>query len=81
MPSYMNDIAILATFKSSHENCQILQNTANKLIKWDENHYIEFNIKKIKLIHFNYANRLLKELIKIKDNTIELKKVVRWLDI
>src|SRR5437016_2838489 len=38
-------------------------------------------MKKIELIYFNHFNRLLNELIKIMDNIIELKEIVRWLNI
>ena len=81
MSSYMNDIVILATSKSNHENCQILQNTANKLINWDQNHHIEFDMKKTELIYFNHTNRLLKESVKIMNNIIKSKEIVRQLDI
>jgi len=81
MLNYMDDIAILATSKSSHENCQILQNSANKLIEWDENHHTKFNMKKTELIHFDHFNRSLNESVKIMNNTIEPKEIVRWLGI
>ena len=58
-----------------------MQNAAEKLIEWGQNNHIEFNIKKIKLIHFNHANRSLNELIKIKKFIIKLKEVVKWLEI
>jgi Reverse transcriptase (RNA-dependent DNA polymerase) len=32
MSSYMNDIALVATSRSVHENCQLLQNAAKQLI-------------------------------------------------
>ena len=51
------------------------------MIEWGENHHIKFNMKKIELIHFDHSNRLLNESIKIMNNTIEPKEIVRWLDI
>ena len=38
-------------------------------------------MKKTKLIHFNHANRSLNESVKIKEFTIKLKEVVKWLGI
>jgi len=38
-------------------------------------------MKKTKLIHFNHANRLLNESVKIKEFTIKPKEVVKWLGI
>ena len=38
-------------------------------------------MKKTKLIYFDHANKLLNELVKIKEFIIKLKKVVKWLEI
>jgi hypothetical protein len=34
LPSYMDDIAIAVSSRSIHENCQLLQHAATKLINW-----------------------------------------------
>ena len=77
--SYMDDIAIVASSRSSHENCKLLQSAANKLIKWGQNHYIEFDMKKTELIHFDHSNKSLNESVKIMNNTIKPQETVRWL--
>ena len=77
----MDDIGIQTSSRSTHENCKILQNAAEKLVEWGQNNHIEFDMKKIELIHFDHANRLLNESIKIKEFTIKLKEVVKWLGI
>ena len=38
-------------------------------------------MKKTELIHFDHANKLLNELVKIKEFTIKPKEVVKWLGI
>jgi hypothetical protein len=52
IPSYLDDIAILAKLESLENNCQILENIAKKLIYWGQNNRIEFDRDKIELIHF-----------------------------
>ena len=75
--SYIDDIEIQASSRSTHENYKILQNSAKKLIEWGQNNHIKFNMKKTKLIHFDHANRSLNESIKIKEFTIKPKEVVK----
>ena len=81
MPNYMDDIAIFASSKSVHENCQILQNAAEKLIDWGRNHHVEFDMNKTELIHFNHAEKSLNESVKIKQHIIKPKEAVKWLGI
>ena len=79
--SYIDDIAIIVSSKNIRQNCRLLQNAAMKLIKWGENHYIEFDITKTELIHFDHAKRSLKYPVKIMQDTIFPKEIVRWLEI
>ena len=81
MPSYMDDIAILASSKSIHENCKILQNAAKKLIDWGRNHHIEFDMNKTELIHFDHAERSMNKSVKILENTISSKETIKYLEI
>ena len=80
MPSYMDDIAILASSKSSKENCLTLQNAAKKLIEWRSNHHIEFDMNKTELIHFDHSNKSMNNSVKLMNNTIIFKETVKYLD-
>ena len=79
--SYIDDIAIIVSSKTIRQNCRLLQNAAIELIKWGENHYIEFDMTKTELIHFGHAKRLLKYPVKIMQNTVFPKEIVKWLGI
>ena len=79
--SYVDNIGIQTSSRSTYENCKILQNAAEKLVKWGQNNHIEFDMKKTELIHFDHANRSLNESIKIKEFIIKPKEVVKWLGI
>jgi hypothetical protein len=52
IPSYLDDIVILAKSDTLENNCQILENIAKKLIHWGQNNRIEFDREKTDLIHF-----------------------------
>ncbi len=75
--SYIDDIAIVVSSKNIRQNCRLLQNAAIKLIRWGENHYIKFDMTKTELIHFDHAKRSLKYPVKIMENTIFPKEIVK----
>ena len=79
--SYIDNITIIVLSKTIRQNCRLLQNAAIELIKWGENHYIEFDMTKTELIHFGHAKRLLKYPVKIMQNTVFPKEIVKWLGI
>lgn len=79
--SYIDNIAIVVLSKIIQENCKLLQYTARKLINWRKNHYIEFDMKKTELIHFSHSNKSLKYSVRIMNNSIFSKEMVRWLGI
>ena len=83
IPSYLDDIAILAKSESLENNCQILENTAKKLIQWEQNNRIEFDREKTDLIHFYWDKTDISELsIQLSENlTIKPKQEVKWLGI
>ena len=81
MISYIDDIFLVVSSKTIQENCRILQNAVKKLINWGNNHYIEFDMKKTELIHFDYSNKSLKCPVKIMKTSIFPKEVVKWLGI
>jgi len=81
MPSYMDDIALVAASKSVHENCQMLQKAAEQLINWGTSHHIQFDMKKTELIHFDHSDKSLKKSVKIMKNRIFPQEIVRWLGV
>src|SRR6266513_2313960 len=81
MPSYMNDIALVAASKSVHEKCQMLQKAAEQLINCETSHHIQFDMKKTELIHFYHSDKSLKKSVKIMKNRIFPQEIVRWLGV
>ena len=75
--SYIDDIAIVVSSKTIHENCYMLQNAAKTLIDWGKSHNILFNIKKTELIHFDSSNKSLNKSVKIINNRIYSQTVVK----
>src|SRR5215471_12221624 len=51
--SYIDNITIVVSSKTIHENCYMLQNAAKTLIDWRKSHNILFDMKKTELIHFD----------------------------
>jgi hypothetical protein len=83
IPSYIDDIAMLAISDTLEENCLILQDLADKLIQWGKENRIEFDKEKTELIHF-YKDKEDKPDLSIKLSnslTIEPKSEVKWLGI
>ena len=71
----------MVSSKTIRQNCRLLQNTAIKLIEWGKDHYIEFDMTKTELIHFDHAKRSLKYPVKIMQDIIFPKEIVKWLGI
>src|SRR6266496_3180900 len=77
--SYVDDIELVASSESIEENCLILENTAEKLLQLQNQNNIQFNMKKIELIHF-HTKRLIDNnnySISIRNNQIKLKNLIR----
>src|SRR6266496_4630243 len=51
--SYVDNIKLVASSKFIKENCLILENTAEKLLQLQNQNNIQFDIKKIEIIHFH----------------------------
>lgn len=82
--SYIDDIAIVASSKTFHENCRILKKIASKLIDWGNNHFVQFDMKKTELIHFDSSHRATSASNSVKltnDLIIEPQEYIRWLGI
>lgn len=81
IPSYSDDIAIVAASKSIQENCNKLQHAAEHLIKWGQSHNIQFDMKKTELIHFDSSKKSMKKSVNIMNNRVLSQEVVRYLSI
>ena len=75
--SYSDDIAIVVSSKTFHENCCLLQNAADKLIKWENSHSIHFDMKNTELIHFSHSEKSMKYSVKIMQNRIFSQETVK----
>src|SRR5213592_1164267 len=51
--SYVDDIELVASLETVEENCLMLENVAEKLLQLQNQNNIQFNMKKIELIHFH----------------------------
>src|SRR6266536_3218325 len=51
--SYVDNIGLVASSESIKENCLILENAAEKLLQLQNQNNIQFDMKKIELIHFH----------------------------
>src|SRR5256886_16947373 len=77
--SYVDDIELVASSEIIEENCLMLENAAEKLLQLQNQNNIQFDMKKIELIHFH-----LKKLIDnnnfsviIRNNQIQSKNLIR----
>src|SRR5438034_705498 len=77
--SYVDDIELVVSLKIIEENCLILENAAEKLLQLQNQNNIQFNMKKIELIHFHTKRSIDNNnySISIRNNQIKLKNLVR----
>ena len=79
--SYTNDISLTAAFKSYKKNIAILEQKVKNIFEIRKNNAIDFDIKKIDLIHF-FISPKLKPSLKLPNRTIiEPSRLVRWLGV
>src|SRR5216117_809909 len=57
--SYVDDIELIASSETIEENYLILENAAEKLLQLQNQNNIQFDMKKIELIHFHTKNQLI----------------------
>src|SRR5437762_11945031 len=57
--SYVDDIELVASSETIEENCLMLENAAEKLLQLQNQNNIQFDMKKIELIHFHTKNQLI----------------------
>ena len=71
--------------KSIEENCQLLQKLAQDLLIKQQNNCMQFDMEKTELIYFHSKRSFdLKNeaySVKIGDSIIQLKDLVKWLEI
>jgi len=79
--SYSSNIAIIAAFKSIKKNCNKLHNAAKNLVEWENSHNVQFDVKKIELIHFNNSKKSMKYSVKFMKNNILSQELVRYLNV
>ena len=81
IPSYSDDIAIIAASKSVKENCNKLQNAVKSLVEWGKLHNVQFDVKKTELIHFDKSKKSMKYSVKFMNNSILLQELVKYLGV
>ena len=81
--SYVDDISLSFASESIENNCRTLEIAAEKLLQLQNQNNIQFDMKKIELIHFhskritNYQDHS----VQIRNNQVESKDIIKWLDI
>ena len=81
--SYVDDIELIASSETIKENCLMLENAAEKLLQLQNQNNIQFDMKKIKLIHFHSKRSIDNNNfpVSIRNNQIQSKNLIRWLEV
>src|SRR6266536_1118875 len=79
--SYVDNIELVASSETIEENCLMLENAAEKLLQLQNQNNIQFDIKKIELIHFHSKKSIDNNnfSVSIRNNQIQPKNLIRWL--
>src|SRR5436189_1440613 len=82
-PSYVDDIGLVASSETIEENCLMLQNAAEKLLQLQNQNNIQFDMKKIELIHFHTKRSIDNNNfpVTIRNNQMQSKNLIRWLEV
>src|SRR5216117_1619790 len=77
--SYVNDIELVASSEIIEENCLILENAAEKLLQLQNQNNIQFDMKKIELIHFHTKKSIDNNnfSVIINNNQMQSKNLIR----
>ena len=77
--SYVDDIALSFASECIENNCRILETAAEKMLQLQDHNNIQFDMKKIELIHFSLKKTIKWQhhSIKIRNNQIEAKNTVK----
>ena len=81
--SYVDDIELVASSETIEENYLILENAAKKLLQLQNQNNIQFDMKKIELIHFHSKRSIDNNNfpVSIRNNQIQSKNLIRWLEV
>ena len=74
--NYVDNIELVASSESLEENCIISQNAAEKMLQLQDQNNIQFDMKKIELIHFTKKPSD-DHTVQIRDNEVKSKNLVR----
>src|SRR5947207_8119168 len=82
-PSYVDDIGLVASSETIEENCLMLENAAEKLLQLQNQNNIQFDMKKIELIHFHTKRSIDNSNfpVTIRNNQMQFKNLIRWLGV
>src|SRR5947207_1885154 len=77
--SYIDNIELIASSETIEKNCLMLKNVIKKLLQLQNQNNIQFNMKKIKLIHLHLKKSIDNNnfSISIKNNQIQSKNLIR----
>src|SRR5205809_441539 len=81
--SYVDDIELVASSETIEENCLMLENAAEKLLQLQNQNNIQFDMKKIELIHFHTKRSIDNSnfSVTIRNNQMQFKNLIRWLEV
>ena len=80
-PSYMDDVAIIATGKSAVANVKLLERAAAITFEWAAANAVAFDDSKSELIHFTRSRRPLQTLQLPNGTVVQPAPVLRWLGV
>src|SRR5436190_2610846 len=77
--SYVDDIELVASSETIEEICLMLENAAEKLLQLQNQNNIQFDMKKIELIHFHTKRSIDNSNfpVTIRNNQMQLKNLIR----
>src|SRR5881394_1125657 len=77
--SYIDDIELVASSETIKENCLMLENAAEKLLQLQNQNNIQFDMKKIELIHFHSKRSIDNNnfSVSLRNNQIQSKNLIR----
>src|SRR5436190_413464 len=78
--SYVDDIELVASSETVEENCLMLENAAEKLLQLQNQNNIQFDMKKIELIHFHTKRSIDNNnfSVIIRNNQIQSKNIKNY---
>src|SRR5205809_2694702 len=81
--SYVDDIELVASSETIEENYLMLENAAKKLLQLQNQNNIQFDMKKIELIHFHTKRSIDNSnfSVTIRNNQMQSKNLIRWLGV